>query len=229
MSALRPYASGRRWTLYAGDCLTMRHLIPADASLISDVPYGMDWDVDTTRFGGGSPASQAKRGKGTSSRPPVAGDREPFDPAPWLDYPRVVLFGSNHYAQRLPVGTTLVWLKRNEAAFGSFLSDGEIAWMKGGHGVYAYTEPFTTPNRVHPCQKPEGLMRWVMERAKVPADGLVVDPYCGSGTTGVAALRRGGSFIGMECEPEHLVTAARRLADAEAGGVQVGMFTKEAV
>lgn len=226
---MTPYAEGKRWKLYAGDCLTMRHLIPADASLISDVPYGMNWDVDSARYSGGVKGHARGPGGARTATPlvkrtPVAGDREPFDPAPWLDYPRVVLFGSNHYAQRLPVGTTLVWLKRNEAAFGSFLSDGEIAWMKGGHGVYAYTEPFTTPNRVHPCQKPEGLMRWVMERAKVPIDGLVVDPYCGSGTTGVAALRRGGSFIGMECEPEHLVTAARRLAAAEEGGVQVGMF-----
>ena len=70
------------------------------------------------------------------------------------------------------------------------------------------------------------LMSWCLDRAKVPVDGLVVDPYCGSGTTGVATLRRGGSFIGMECEPAHLATAARRLADAESDGVQAPMFPR---
>jgi site-specific DNA-methyltransferase (adenine-specific) len=229
------YASGKRWTLYAGDCLTMRHLVPATAALISDVPYGMDWDTDSTRFSGGSAEHNRHRGQGRDDWGAIAEDNQPFDPAPWLDYPHVVLFGANHYAARLPVGTTLIWLKKADHLFGTFLSDAEVAWMKGGHGVYAFRKQFPPPSRAfeggmsgghpaHPTQKPIDLMAWCMDRAKVPTDGLVVDPYCGSGSTGVAALRRGGTLIGMEREPAHLATAARRLAEAEAGGVQATMF-----
>ncbi len=68
-----------------------------------------------------------------------------------------MLWGSNHYAQRLPVGTTLVWLKRNDAGFGSFLSDAELGWMNTGHGVYARRDlsmMAETLTRMHPTQKP---------------------------------------------------------------------------
>lgn len=222
-----PYASGKRWTLYGASCLDVlaAGLIPADASVIGDPPYGMDWDVDTTRFSGGSPESQARRGCGNDQRLRVANDDRPFDPAPWLDFPRVVLFGANHFGARLPVGTTLVWLKRNPPAFGSFLSDGEIAWMKGGHGVYAHLEVFAiSSDRVHPNEKPPGLLEWCMTRAKVPPDGVVFDGWAGSGSCGVAALRTGRSYIGCEIEPVYLPIIARRLAQAEADGVQASMF-----
>jgi site-specific DNA-methyltransferase (adenine-specific) len=230
-----PYAQGKRWTLYAGDCLTLRHLIPADASLVTDNPYGMSWDTDTTRFSGGDSAASRYRGQGRDDWPEIEGDDTPFDPAPWLDYPRVVLWGYHHFAQRLPVGTILVWVKRSPENYGTFLSDAELGWAKGGHGVYCHEQQFPPPARskengypaggprlqvAHPTQKPVALMEWSMERAKVPAGGVVADPYCGSGSTGVAVLRRGGTFIGIEKNPEHLATAARRLGSAEAGGVQ---------
>jgi site-specific DNA-methyltransferase (adenine-specific) len=221
-----PYAQGKRWTLYAGDCLDVlaARLIPSDASIVADPPYGMGWDPDCRRFTGGQGLHERRAdGTGGRNRPRIIGDDQPFDPAPWLGFPRVVLFGSNHFGARLPVGTTLVWLKRNPPAFGTFLSDGEIAWMKGGHGVYAHLDPNRGADREHPNQKPVGVMSWCCDRAKVPVDGLVVDPYCGSGSTGVAVLRRGGTFIGVERDPAHLPIAARRLADAEAGGVQVGL------
>ena len=223
---MTPYAQGKRWTLWHADCLDVlaAGLIPADAAIVSDVPYGMGWDVDTTRFGGGSPESVAKRGAGTDRRVVVANDDKPFDPAPWLGFERVVLFGCNHFGQRLPVGTTLVWLKRNDAAFGSFLSDAELAWMKGGHGVYCYREFFTNPDREHPTQKPIGLMRWCIDKAKVEPCGLVVDPYAGSGSTGVAALASGRRFYGVETEAAYLPIIARRLAQAESDGVQGTLF-----
>ena len=223
---IRPYASGKRWTLYGADCLDVlaAGLIPADTSVIGDPPFGMDWDVDTTRFSGGSPETQAKRGAGADYRLPVANDDQPFDPLPWLTFPRVVLFGSNHFGARLPVGTTLVWIKRNPPAFGSFLSDAEVAWMKGGHGVYCHLEPFTTPDREHPNQKPIGLLEWCMARAKVPSDGVVFDGWAGSSSCGVAALRTGRSYIGCEIEPTYLPIIARRLAQAEADGVPQQLF-----
>ena len=226
---LTPYASGKRWTLYAGDCREIAPSIAGIDAVIGDPPYGMDWDVDSARYSGGVKGHARGPGGARVSTPlverlPVAGDTEPFDPSPWLDYDRVVLFGSNHFGQRLPVGTTLVWLKRNPPAFGPFLSDGELAWMKGGHGLYAHLEPFTTPNRSHPNEKPIGLMTWAMMRARVPDDALVFDGWCGSGTTGEAALRSGRRFVGCEIEPAYLPGIARRLSQAEADGVQSPMF-----
>lgn len=206
--------------LYLGRCedlLTTLDRASIDA-VIADPPYGMDHDTDTTRFSGGAQA--VSRGKDWGSR--IEGDAEPFDPSPWLDFQRVVLFGSNHFAQRLPVGTTLVWIKRNDPAFGTFLSDAEVAWMKGGHGVYCFREAGGCGIRAseafgaaaHPTQKPIGLMRWCISKAKVRPGGLILDPYMGSGTTGVAAVREGRRFIGIECERKYFDVAVRRI-DAE--------------
>ena len=63
----------------------------------------------------------------------------------------------NHFAARLPVGTTLIWLKRYDNAFGTFLSDAEIAWEKGGYGVYCFRDVSMqgeSNNKKHPTQKP---------------------------------------------------------------------------
>lgn len=207
-----------RAEIWHGDCLELVEELQADA-VISDPPYGMKWNPDSRRFTGG--ANPGKRGRGTAW-PAVHGDGGPFDPTPWLDFPRVVLFGSNHYAQRLPVGTTLVWLKRY--SFGTFLSDAEVAWMKGGHGVYCHHDVSLNGAganffKAHPVQKPVGLMEWCMSRAKVPDNGLVLDPYMGSGTTGVAAIQTGRRFIGVEWEREYFDCACERINQAQAQGL----------
>jgi DNA modification methylase len=212
---------GEGVTLILGDCLA--HLpIEADA-VVSDPPYGMNLDTDNSRFSGGNTASVARRGNGigTGGGKGIIGDDAPFDPSPWLDYPAVVLFGSNHFGQRLPVGTTLVWLKRLDGGFGSFLSDAELAWMKGGHGVYVKRDLSMngeTATRCHPCQKPVTLMAWCMERAKVPQGATVLDPYMGSGSTAIACIRTGRKFIGIERDPVHFATAEQRIRrELEAG------------
>ena len=211
-------------TLYRGDCLDILPTLTGIDAVITDPPYGMNWNTNTLRFSGGqSPLIVRKRGDGKDWGGRVIQDDKPFDPAPWLDFPHVVLFGMNHFAARLPVGTTLVWVKKSERLYGKFLSDAELAWTKGGHGVYVYTKQFPPPVRAvehanaaetftaHPTQKPVGLMRWVMERAKVPPAALVLDPYMGSGTTGIACIRTGRRFIGIEIDPTHYATACRRI------------------
>lgn len=208
-------------TLYRGDCLDILPTLTGVDALITDPPYGMNWETRTSRFSGGG--ANMKRGRARDWGP-MAGDDTPFDPTPWLQFPRVVLFGSNHFAARLPLGTTLVWIKRHPQLFGTFLSDAELAWMKGGHGVFCYSKQFPPPARalehggdasnpvgVHPTQKPIGLMRWVMDRARVPAGAIVLDPFMGSGTTGIACIRTGRHFIGIEINPTHYATACRRI------------------
>lgn len=209
-----------RARLACGDCRELLSELPReDAAIVSDPPYGMKWNTNTARFSGGDKDSVARRGIGRADWGAIVGDSEPFDPTPWLDWREVVLFGSNHFAARLPVGTTLIWLKRKDGGFGSFLSDGEMAWRKGGHGVYAQRDTSLmgeTRNRAHPTQKPVGIMEWAIQRAGKAS--TIIDPFMGSGTTGIAAANLGRDFIGIEQDPAHFATACRRIEDAQRQG-----------
>lgn len=203
-----------------GDCLDVLPMLPAGCvdACISDPPYGMNLDTDNSRFSGGTAGNIAKRGNGmgTGKGLPIIGDDKPFDPSPWIEFPRVVLWGFNHFASRLPVGTTLAWIKRFDEAFGSFLSDAELAWSKGGCGVYCRRDlslTSETRNRFHPTQKPVGIMRWCIERAKVPEGGTILDPFAGSGTTGVAAILEGRRAILIEKDPAYCEIIRRRIAE----------------
>lgn len=81
-----------------------------------------------------------------------------------------------------------------------------LAHIVDGAGVY----------RFHPTQKPVAVMAWLIEAMTDPGD-LVVDPFCGSGTTGVAALRLARRFVGGDRDAAHAETAGLRCAAAAAG------------
>lgn len=66
----------------------------------------------------------------------------------------------------------------------------------------------------HPCPKPNNVMRWIIERTTSEKD-LVLDPFMGSGTTGVACVQLGRKFIGCEISPEYYSIAERRIKEAE--------------
>jgi DNA modification methylase len=66
---------------------------------------------------------------------------------------------------------------------------------------------------VHPTEKPVALMTELVTTL-APAGGTVLDPFTGSGSSGVAALRAGMNFVGVELEPAHVATARRRLEEA---------------
>lgn len=86
--------------------------------------------------------------------------------------------------------------------------------MKGGHGVYCkrdLTLNGETSTRAHPTQKHVPLMAWCMERAKVAEGDTVLDPYMGSGTTGIACIRTGRKFIGIEKDRKYFDAACDRL------------------
>jgi len=65
----------------------------------------------------------------------------------------------------------------------------------------------------HPCPKPIGQMKWLVSRASLPGH-VVLDPFMGSGTTGVAAVKLGRRFIGIEIEPKYFDIACRRIEEA---------------
>jgi DNA modification methylase len=66
---------------------------------------------------------------------------------------------------------------------------------------------------VHPTQKPEMLMCYLLKMYSNP-DDLILDPFAGSASTGVAAIRMGRRFIGIEREPKYFDIACQRLEDA---------------
>jgi hypothetical protein len=162
-------------------------------AVVTDPPYGMNLNTDNSRFSGGNIASVSRRGNGvgTGMAQPIAGDDKPFDPSPWLTFPAVVLWGFNHFASRLPKGTTLVWIKRNDDAFGTFLSDAELAWKKGGEGVYCkrdFSMQGEALTRQHPTQKPIPIMVWCINLACNSLPN-VLDIEHEKSTNGMLAMR----------------------------------------
>lgn len=209
MSRVETIAEGI--TLYLGDCREVMPLLGKVDAVVTDPPYGMALNTDGTRFSGGSIESQKRRSPGKAYAA-IRDDDKPFDPTPFLGYPHVIMWGLNHFSERLPQGGGLVWLKRNDDAFGTFLSDAELGWEKGKTGVFCFRSfpQSMATERVHPTQKPVDLMMWCIERTK----GTVLDPFMGSGSTGVACVKLGRPFVGIEIEPGYFDIACRRIEEA---------------
>lgn len=85
-------------TLYLGDCREILPMLGTIDAVVTDPPYGMNWNTDSTRFSGGDRA--LKFGAGRADWGGITADDEPFDPLPWLAFPECILWGANHYAQR---------------------------------------------------------------------------------------------------------------------------------
>ena len=193
-------------TLHCGDCLEILPTLPKVDCVVTDPPYGMNYNTDGSRF--------TKGGRSSGGRS-IPGDDKPFDVLPWIAFKNVVLWGFNHFPGNLPPGGSLVFLKRSDAAFGCFLSDAELAWVKGTRGVYCFrdTRHAIAADHEHPCEKPVELMKWSITASK--GEGPVFDPFMGSGTTGVAAVQMGRKFIGIEIEERYFQIACRRIEDAQ--------------
>lgn len=205
--------------LYQGDCRDIiPHLEGIDA-VVTDPPYGINHSGNSERFSGGN----TRRGKG-SNHGPIIGDDEAFDPSDIMIGDQQIIFGANNFPQHLKRGTLLVWAKRRPCSYGSFLSDGEVAWSSRGNGVYLFEhiaagsklamEYSADPYRssAHPHQKPIAVMQWCLSHAKDAQ--MICDPFMGSGTTGVAAVKMGRKFIGIEREPKYFAIACKRIEEA---------------
>jgi len=211
-----------RATLIQGDCRDVLPVLPKADLACTDPPYGIRLNTDNSRFSGGNPTSVSKRGNniGPAAGKPILGDDTQFDPSFLLSFSGdQIIWGWNNYPDKLPRGACLVWLKRNDPAFGSFLSDAELAWKSKGHGVYCkrdLSNAGIASERVHPTQKPISLMRWCL--SFFPKAESILDPFMGSGSTGCAAVQMGRDFIGIELEPAYFDIACRRIEDAQRQG-----------
>ena len=215
-------------TLYLGDCRDVLPTLPKVDAVITDPPYGQSHKVNTFFAGGTRNRAIVQRGGSKLLvKPnvylPVVGDDLPFDPSPWIRAAAVVvIWGAHKFADRLPVGGWLVWDKvptgkRRDQG------DGEAAWINREQpmrifrllwdglcvGVGARHEVTAGQQRYHPMQKPESLMCWCIEQAGIPE--TILDPYMGAGSTGVAAMRMGRKFIGIEIERKYFDIACERI------------------
>lgn len=213
---IEPYYEKDGITIYNGDCAEVLPELGRFDLLLTDPPYGMNLNTDNSRFSGGTKGNMAKLGNGigTANGKPIANDDKPFEPAFMMDAARdKVIWGWNHFAEKLPSGSCLVWIKRNDDAFGSFLSDAEVAWKSTGVGVFCRKDLSNNAianTRVHPTQKPVGLMCWCL--SMFPDAKTIIDPFMGSGTTLLAAKLEGRSAVGIELDEKYCEIAANRLA-----------------
>ena len=213
--------------LYFGDNLSIMPAIHGCPAIVTDPPYGQNLKTNVNRKG----ASGLFKGRLAVKWPDgIVGDDGPFDPGPWLNAsPRYCLFwGVHRFAERLPAGSWLVWDKVPTGKIRD-QGDGEAAWMSGPIrpmriyrllwdgvcvGSAARDEVTAGQQRVHPTQKPVALMKWCIGQMQLPPKTIIVDPYMGSGSTGVAAVQLGFPFVGVEIVPQYFDTACRRISEA---------------
>ena len=213
---MTPYFDDGQITIFNADCRDILPTLEAGSVdlVLTDPPYGVDFDTDFTRFTGGVSAER-------STHAAVHGDDVDFDPLPIIQaFENVILFGANAFSDRLPRGSWIVWDKRSPNGAKNVMSDGEVAWLNKGHGVYIHSHTWDGFNRAserqtayHPTQKPVALMRWILERWSKPGD-LILDPYMGSGPVARACLDLGRRYIGVELEERYCEIAVKRLQQA---------------
>lgn len=183
-------------TLYCGDCMEVLPTLGKVDAVITDPPYGL-----------------GKRLSGGRMKNPEW-DLYAADTSILPDVPSII-WGGNYFPLP-PSRCWLVWFKRDSA---KTMADCELAWTSfdSNAKVFDWTIAATNAERVgHPTQKPLALMRWCIEQAGNPQ--TILDPFMGSGTTGVAAVQLGRSFIGIEREPKYFDIACRRIEQAVAQG-----------
>jgi site-specific DNA-methyltransferase (adenine-specific) len=194
-------------TLYLGDCREILPTLGRFDAVVTDPPYGIGKDGQK-RTTGGHGGRKAYDFKGWDAERP-----QPEIFAFLLKVaPRQVIWGGNYFADILPpTGKWLVWDKGQRIN----QSDGELAWTSepGALRIFELNRvALMTDGAEHPTQKPVEVMRWSIQQIGSPK--LVLDPFMGSGTTGVAALNLGSRFVGIEVDPAYFDIACRRVEDA---------------
>ena len=195
--------------LLLGDCLPVMRQLPNVDAVLTDPPYGIGRDGQKKTTGGNG-GRKAYEFKGWDEvRPSDATFAEILKIAP-----HQIIWGGNYFADLLPpTGQWLVWDKGQRIN----QSDGELAWTsrRGALRIFELNRvALMTDGAVHPTQKPVDLMLWCL--GFLNACPTILDPFMGSGTTGVACIKRGHRFIGIEADPEYFDIACERIRKAYA-------------
>ena len=192
--------------LILGDCREVLPTLPRVDAVVTDPPYGIGWKPRVRH-----------------QDQPWVDDRQ-FDPTPFRIGKEHVFFGGNYFAHLLPpTEAWFIWLKRpvtHDFDRATSYAPCEMAWsdvackqrvksLVWDGGMRAGADENRT--FCHPSQKPIEVMQWCVEAT---AGRLVLDPFMGSGTTGVACMKLGRKFVGIEIEPSYFDTARRRIEEA---------------
>ena len=209
-------------TLYLGDCMDILPTLNKVDAVITDPPYGINEN------------SKKVASRGNMAVPKDYGDFD-WDKAPPPDELIELIrtkgkyqafFGGNYFTLP-PTSCWLVWDKLNGD---NDFADCELAWTNWPKAVrrlqWRWNGMIRQGNeeRFHPTQKPLEVMKWVIELC--PKSETILDPFMGSGTTGVAAIQMGRKFIGIEREPKYFEIACKRIEQAVA---QPQLFEPEPV
>lgn len=184
--------------LICGDCREVIPTLPRVDAVVTDPPYGIGINK--------SNRLSVSRGHGGETW-----DAEPADMS-WLLPMAVpaIVWGGNYF-DLPPTRAPLVWDKNNA---GRDFADFEMAWTN--LDMVARRIVFRPMNmdggKEHPTQKPVVVMKWCL--GFLPDARTILDPFAGSGTTGVAAVKLGRKFIGIEVEPKYFDIACRRISEA---------------
>jgi site-specific DNA-methyltransferase (adenine-specific) len=189
-------------TLYLGDCLLLLKLLPIVDAVIMDPPYGIGFAAQPTHY-------QRKNGMKTQGW-----DNEKvadIDALRALGKTQII-WGGNYY-DLPPTRGWLSWFKPDAPPS---MAHFELAWTNQDRNARQISCSIAETNaeRVgHPTQKPLKVMRWCIEQAGMPE--TIIDPFMGSGSTGVAAMQAGRRFIGVEINPEYFDKALQRIENAQ--------------
>ena len=188
-------------TLYLGDCRDILPTLGKVDAVVTDPPYGIGMD-------GGKIGNAVYDKMDWDSEAPNLGAILS------LNVPTVI-WGGNYFD--LPASAAwLVWDK--ETAGITTFADCEVAWtnLPGAMRLkrHLWSGPYqkVREERFHPTQKPLAIMVWAVER--IPKARTILDPFMGSGTTGVACVKLDRAFIGIEREPSYFDIACRRIEEA---------------
>lgn len=188
-------------TLLLGDCLQILPHLPKVDCIVTDPPYGIGM------HGG-------KVGKAVYE---VLSewDSKPADIAPILALSVPSIIWGGNYFPVPPSQCWLVWDKETQGV--TTFADCELAWTNLKQSVRMVRHLWSGPymmqkeQRWHPTQKPMRVMRWCLEFVS----GTVLDPYMGSGSTGVACMNLGRRFIGCEIEEKYFNIACERIENSQ--------------
>jgi len=190
--------------LYHGDCLEILPTLEKVDAVVTDPPYGIGFAAQPTKW-------QRRAGK-----EPEAWDNATSDIVTML--PGIapsIIWGGNYYDLPQSRGW-LSWFKPDAPPS---MAHFELAWTSFDRNARQLSVSIseTNPERVgHPTQKPLRLMRWCL--SFVDDADTILDPFMGSGTTGVACAQLGRKFIGIEIERRYFDIACERIEKAYAQG-----------
>lgn len=207
-------------TLYNGDA---REVLPsirtglAKPDLIcTDPPYGIGWD-DNRQAATDEAGRSTNKGRWRDFGEPTGWDRErPVDVIRYLagwDIPMIV-WGGNYYTDVLPPRAG--WLIWDKGQDNFSVGDAELAWTSATCAIRRIVYPRARAIKEggwHPSQKPIVVMDWCVNGRE---GHRVLDPFMGSGTTGIACANLNREFIGIETNPDYFDSACIRIRAAQA-------------